>query len=373
MRLPVWALLLTQPVACSKPDPEPSDTTPDPTSEPAHPTDTHSSGGTSDSGTSRDTATTDTGSDCVELEAETLEVDIPGFDDRKVTVHIPAHPCGPLPAVMALHGGGHNKEKMEQITCPGDDPDSPPSDLFASGCLNAVAADRGYVVLYPNGTERFLEIRTFNAGGGADGYECVSGYACDQQVDDVAYFGAVLDELSSHPSVDMERVYVLGASNGAAMAHRLGCELADRFAGIGSGGAGNQFAATDTCSPSRALPILMIHGDADPIWPYLGGKGGLLGQDNQVGLPMTVNVGPSTTAGWVDRNGCETGPTSTTLADSVSEDTWTDCTDAADVSLITIAGGGHTWPGGWKQADNVGEVNREVNASELFLDFFTEH
>jgi len=52
---------------------------------------------------------------------------------------------------------------------------------------------------------------------------------------------------------------------------------------------------------------------------------------------------------------------------------WQGC--QADVELIRIDGGGHTWPGGdaYLDADQVGTLNRDFSASEAALDFFDAH
>ena len=52
-------------------------------------------------------------------------------------------------------------------------------------------------------------------------------------------------------------------------------------------------------------------------------------------------------------------------------------TKGAEVVLVTIGDGGHTWPGGdvatQAEGDIVGPVNRGISASELMWEFFARH
>jgi polyhydroxybutyrate depolymerase len=87
------------------------------------------------------------------------------------------------------------------------------------------------------------------------------------------------------------------------MSYRMACDYADVIAGIAS------FAGTTTlgetnCRPSHPVNVLHIHGTADPIVPYAGGR---LSLD----LPgVTTNTPPATGAlqmvqVWAGFNGCQ--------------------------------------------------------------------
>ena len=146
-------------------------------------------------------------------------------------------------------------------------------------------------------------------------------------------------------------------------------ELAGRFAGLAAAGGGNQFATSEDCEPDKALSLLVIHGDADPIWPYVGGPGGVE-PDDHVATAIDAVVGPSSSVGWAERQGCSDGPTDSVLTESITETRWADCEKA--VVLMTVAGAGHTWPGGWQHNDVglVGTVDRTADASELVIGIF---
>ena len=67
----------------------------------------------------------------------------------------------------------------------------------------------------------------------------MSGRACIDKIDDVAYFKVILDDIGSSFRIDTSAVFLTGMSNGAAMAHRLACELPGRVAGIAAVGRGS--------------------------------------------------------------------------------------------------------------------------------------
>lgn len=54
------------------------------------------------------------------------------------------------------------------------------------------------------------------------------------------------------------------------MAHRLGCQLADRIAAIAPVEGTLNFSP---CKPSRRVPVYMLQGDSDINIPYNGGVG----------------------------------------------------------------------------------------------------
>jgi len=320
-----------------------------------------------------------------------LERDVPTWSDRPYDLRLPsAYDCHvPVPVLLVFHGGGSNKNDMQLLSCPGTNPRVRPTDSEAPGCLNAIAETERIAVVYANGTRNptaMGEVRTFNAGGGRDGYECVSGYACDNTSDDVAYVDDLLDDLETVVLVDRGRVFAAGISNGAAMSHRLACELPGRITAIAPISGGNQLAAVDTCVPPRAIPVLEIHGDADRAWPYLGGPGtGLVCTltmcEDMVGIPDRSDLvrGPSTIGGWLARNGCDVTPVTSTLPDvdpgdgsTVTVDTWGACAEGVNVVLYSVAGGGHTWPGGFQYlaVATIGRTNRDINASQVMIDFF---
>jgi polyhydroxybutyrate depolymerase len=88
-------------------------------------------------------------------------------------------------------------------------------------------------------------------------------------VDDISFFGQMLDSLEAKVSVDPSRIYAIGLSEGGFMSLRLGCALGDRIAAVAAVGAA--MPKTMICLPSRPVPLAMINGTSDRVVPYGGG------------------------------------------------------------------------------------------------------
>ena len=263
--------------------------------------------------------------------------------ERSYIVHIPPTYKGQsdLPLVIVLHGGGGNAQKAIEMTGMSDKADK-----------------EGFIVVYPNGTGQQGRL-TWNAGF------CCS-YAMDNNVDDVKFIRTLIESLQNEYKTDPKRVGVMGLSNGAMMAYRLGCELSDKIAAIApiSGSLG-----ADGCQPTDPLPVIIFHGTADKNVPYNGGKGfRQQGEEGRVDTPVSYAV-----SFWVQHNQCPTDPQRQEKG-SIVQETYGPCKDGAEVVLYTIIGGGHAVPGG-KKGDNptADEPTQEISAADLTWDFFASH
>lgn len=296
-----------------------------------------------------------------------LECPIEGVFDRAFSLRVPARWDGttPLPVIVAFHGGGGNRRSAESVTCPTGTPGE-------SACLSTVALAAGYALVLPDGTglRPLRNVRSWNAGGGRDGWQCVSRGACQSGVDDVVFFDQLLATVERSIPIDRRRVFLTGLSNGGAISHRLACERPAVVAAIAAVGGTNQFAAAGGRCDAR-VPVLQVHGVEDPCWGYETRTStcAFLEEGRKVGVDDTL-------AGWRTRNGCGADMRDEALTDAVSDGTrvlrrtWMGC--AAPVALLRVEGGGHTWPGGhqYLEIETVGRVSRDVNASEEIVRFF---
>src|SRR5688572_16384491 len=111
-----------------------------------------------------------------------------GFEKRNYVLFTPStyEPGTPVPLVVALHGGGGNSKSAKSVTC-----------FEGKGCLTDAAEREGFAVVFPDGFPGdFLEdVRTWNAGGGANGFQCVSGLSCKNGIDDMAFLDALHEEM----------------------------------------------------------------------------------------------------------------------------------------------------------------------------------
>jgi polyhydroxybutyrate depolymerase len=291
---------------------------------------------------------------------------VPGWVDRAFDLRVPASWDGssPLPLVIAYHGGGGNREATQRITCP-------TGTLGEVECLANVATARGFAIVSPDGTggRPLRDVRTWNAGGGTPGAYCASGAACAMKIDDIGYTDDLLVEVGAAIAIDPRRIYATGLSNGGAMSHRIACERASVIAAVVPVGGANQHA--DGGGACGRAAVMHIHGTDDGCWPYDGGTGSCI---EEKGRKTAV---PETMAGWVQRNACSAAFTDTPIPDRDTSDgasaerrAWTGCTAATE--LVTIRGGGHVWPNGFRYLDGVGAITRDFG-NELILDFFDAH
>jgi polyhydroxybutyrate depolymerase len=306
--------------------------------------------------------------------ANPLSRTVSGFPNRPYLLHLPggSAPSAPAPVVLVLHGGAGSAAGMRQITCPN-------GDLTSSGCMDALADREGFYSVYPSGTPSpFVpNAHTWNAGGGTGTWECVSGLACSSNVDDIAYFNALLDDLAGSYPVDPRRVFATGFSDGAAMTHRLGCELSSRIAAIAPIAGGNQYETSAPCSPGSLVPVLEMHGTADPCWAFDGGTAACLAQDGK----SKVDI-PGSVAAWAQIDDCTGPPAVANLPDSDPTDgtqtqsqTYGTCHSGVGVVLYVIAGGGHTWPGGYQYGavSEFGVTSQDFSANDVIWSFFAVH
>lgn len=286
-----------------------------------------------------------------------------GASDRPYDVYLgEGHDVtSPAPVLFLFHGGGGNREGATRVTCPGGDRSHP-------RCLHNLATARGWIVVAPSGTSARLvsRLRTWNGGGGSDGWQCVSGRACKENVDDMAYFDAIFESLERLVAIDHARIYASGLSNGGAISHRLACERAGVIAAIAPVGGANQFETTASCAPSRPVAVLQVHGTEDPCWALDGGPAACAQRDDQNKQDVDVTV-----RNWAARNGCSETPRIDRLPDVADDgmvtERWRYDGCAAPVEYLRIEGGGHTYPDGYSylSSELVGGTTRDFGSEQI--------
>lgn len=268
-------------------------------------------GSTSTSSTPSPPSTSDTRS---ETRVETLEID---GRTRTYRVHIPpALPSGPVPLVVALHGGTGSGQQFQ-----------------ASSGFDAVAAARGFIVVYPDGVATQLgdDRRVWNAGGC-----CGRAQTARDNVDDVAFIAAVIDSVKGTYAIDDHRVFAVGHSNGAMMSIRLACELSEQIVAIAyQAGA----LLIDRCEPTLPVSAMAVHGTADRNVPIDGGSGeGLSGVD----FPDPRGAIRALAAA----EGCDTtAPVTRSPTDvsAVTIEAWPACPDGIAAEFVVVEGANHRW------------------------------
>lgn len=235
--------------------------------------------------------------------------------------------AGPAPLLIVLHGLTGTGKIMQRKTG-----------------FDALAAAHGFVVAYPNGTARRWR------------------YGLDSA--DTAYIANLITTLTSDYSTDPARVFVVGYSNGGAMALRLSCALPDRIHAIAM--VGMTQPRDVTCPTAEPLPALFIHGALDPIVP-IEGRPANKRTDELFSLERSLAL-------WATRNRCA-GTTSTQTfdqgagPDAARITRYTAC--RAPLTAAVLTGQGHDWPGAAPTLSLLlGPASLEMDAAPFIWQFF---
>ena len=249
--------------------------------------------------------------------------------------------------LFVLHGGGGAGAGMEAL---------------ALGRLTDFAEDKGFAVVYPDGLRRQWN----------DGRRDAPTAAARRGIGDVAFISALIDAISAETRIDRGRVFVAGLSNGAMMVLRLGCDLADRIAGVAAVAGNLAKDHVPLCTPARPVSVLVMNGTEDPLVPYGGGpvtfrgrgRGQLAGTDETIAI-------------FRAHNDCTEISTTEALADRDPDDgvrieklTWV-CAAGSRVILYRMEGAGHVWPGGFHAVPKItGRMTGDIDATDEIWAFF---
>lgn len=256
------------------------------------------------------------------------------------------------PMVLALHGGGGMGSKFEE--------------QVSGGTLTAAAEERGVVLVFPEGIKK-----RWNAGRP----EVFNG---KKMYDDFGFISNLIDKMIRTYNIDEKRVYVTGISNGGFMSVRLALDLSQKIAAVAPVTAQISKANKDK-HPDFPISIMIINGTADRLVPYKGGHVRPFRFGRSKGIILSTQ---KTIKMFSYFNKCNKGAELQILADKVPDDgtkveivKYSECEDKSEVVLVKVIGGGHTWPSGvqYLAPRMIGVVSKEINASEMILDFFLSH
>jgi polyhydroxybutyrate depolymerase len=222
-----------------------------------------------------------------------------------------------------------------------------------SGCRWRIQP--GFLVVYPNGLP--------DPNHDNNQYWNV-GWPWLPNTNDIGFVSTLIDTVYARHTIDLQRVYASGFSNGGFMAFLLGANLSNKIAAVAAVSGGIVPSVYDTLVPKCPIPTLAIHGTADNIVPYNGGGG----------MFASVHV-DSVFAFWGRNNQCTHEVDTTYLPNLVSGDGSTvilfqfkNDSCLYESRLYRIVGGGHIdWPGSSVPG------NQDMNACSEIWNFFKPH
>ena len=261
---------------------------------------------------------------------------------RSYRLYIPKSYTGatPVPLLFNFHGYTSNATQQEFY-----------------GSFKAIADTANFLVLLPEG----LPLIGTNTGFNNFSLPGV-------KPDDVLFTSDLIDSISARYSVDRNRIYSTGMSNGGFMSYDLACFLSDRIAAIASVAGSMIPLHLNTCQAKHPTPVMQIHGTTDPVIPYDG-----------VG-PLVTSIHMDTLLNyWVNFNRCNPQPVKINIPNANTAD---NCTaeryiyeggqNGSTVEFFKIIGGGHTWPGTIIPSGS-GNTNRDFNASLAIWQFLSKY
>jgi polyhydroxybutyrate depolymerase len=250
---------------------------------------------------------------------------------RTLIVHLaPSYGSQPQALVINYHGYNNTALRTAQRTN-----------------MGAVADKAGFILLFPQGVDN---PPSWNAGIGALG---PTGDA-----DDVQFTRDIITYFEHNYCVDAHRIYVTGYSLGGGMAYRIACTLSDQIAAFATV-AGAYYRIPGACAPSRPVPLLEIHGQADQFAPYNGNS-----SMGMAAVQTYLNF-------WLARDKCKPANRVIFQQADVTGLEWPNCANGSVIQQYRISDGGHTWPGS-NPTLGIGYNSHVIDASAVIWNFFSQ-
>jgi polyhydroxybutyrate depolymerase len=234
-------------------------------------------------------------------------ITINGMQPRTYYLRIPAQysAATSVPLLLALHSRSMNAKTIftdSQI-------------LFSAESLNFIVAGLNGAV--------YEDASSWNAGN------CCTN-ATTYEENDLLFASTVIDFVTSKYSIDKSRVWVMGHSNGGMMAYRLACDLSEKVTAIA---VVTGALVDDSCTPTKPVSTLHLHGNLDPTVPFHGG-----------GKFETPSIFHSVQE-MANKNSCTGGPKES--SDAIEERyIWT-CASGVETQLVNYQENSHGWEDGY--------------------------
>ncbi len=252
-----------------------------------------------------------------------------GYDDERI---------GSL--VYVLHGGTTNALEMAALTKEG---------------FNQFADDANVIIVYPDAAGTL-----WNSGSGTPG---------NSRADDLGFLLQIADDLALEYNIDPNALFFTGISSGGYMSNHVACAVPERVVAIAPVSALPTESVTQVCA-GASIPVMIFIGTADRLIPFEGRRNRMNPDNSAMSFAATGEF-------WASNNDCTANPVIELLPDiaedgtQVTRTSYMDCT--ADVEMVAIDGGGHTWPGGEPRGGFLGVTSEDINANELIWTFFMEN
>ena len=247
---------------------------------------------------------------------------------REYYVSYPFISSDPAPLIINMHGFGGTALGQR-----------------SSSEMDDYALPQGVAVVYPQGLGASWSVGTF--------------WTSFNYADDVDFISQMIDKIAQDYSIDLDRVYATGMSNGGYMTYELACELSYKIAAFGSVTGNFMLNGDQNCILEKEIPIMHIHGTSDLVVDYYPPSfDQALTVSESMDYWNSINVLDSLEIISID--GSE---------GVLSAEKFTWFRNGTNTQFIhyKVEDGGHQWFGSPYANASV------VNSSELLVDFFLEY
>ena len=233
------------------------------------------------------------------------------------------------------------------------------NDFIFTNDMRPIADTAGFIAVYPQGA--------IDPEGGTTSWI----HKAPTDHDDIFFVEAIIDALSLEYSIDQNRIYACGYSEGAILSYELGCRLNSKIAAFAavSGSMLEDYYRNDIygwgpCSPVHPTGMMLIPGtnDQNPHSTYEGLAYG------DMPLYMSAN---NITNYWSNYNNTDINPTVTDVVNSAPNDgstverkLWLNGDNCVSVQELKVINGDHDWPGSFG--------NMDISASEEIWNFVSQ-
>jgi polyhydroxybutyrate depolymerase len=253
--------------------------------------------------------------------------------DREFILYVPSSydSSAKQPLVFNFHGYGSNADEQMNY-----------------GDLRSQADANGFILVHPDALDDIGGTSYWNMGGWAISVH-----------DDLKFIENLINLLMDKYSVDSERIYSTGMSNGGFFSFHLACNLNASFAAVASVTGSMSYDTFNDCNARKPTPVLQIHGSIDTVVPYNG-------------IQSIMKPVSDVMEYWKLNNGCDDFILSTP---SITPGTtyWTEtylfenCLNETQNIHLYVQGAGHIWPGSIYARIN------SPNSSQTIWDFFSKY
>jgi len=268
---------------------------------------------------------------------------------RHYKIYIPSTLTAGSPLLMVLHGSMQNIDEIR----------------VASGYeFERLAEHHGFLLIYPQGYKN-----NWN-----DCRKTASYPAKAENIDDLSFLQALIEKAESEYHIDTQQVFIAGWSNGGHMGFKAALERPEMFSAIAAISANLPTAEHSDChAKGKPMSVLIMNGTEDPINPYQGGRVTLFGFGDRGQVLSSIQSAEY----FADLAGHTTeSMTQQVLTQglqhkqgSVVVKNW-QATGKAEISLVTLQGGGHLIPQGFYRAPRLlGNNTPEFNGPEFIWQF----